>query len=296
LIRFLAFSIKRAWQGFWRNIVMSLAATATMVLMLLLLAGLLIVVTGLNAGLDYFESKVEVTAFVRDGASQQRIDEVLTKVRGLPEVAAVTFVTKDEALQRFREYNAARGQPDLVDVLPSNPLPASIEVDLSDPLVYAQVAGALEDERDVVDNVVENQSVVNALLIVTDRLRLAGMIVLGLVGLTVFFIVINTIRLAVVARAREIEIMRLVGASDAFIRWPFIFEGIFVGLVGATVTLGLLALAYEPLSRAMFAIFEVLPLRFGEFVVRDVAVVVLGTGVGLGAIGSWVAVRSYLGR
>ena len=296
MIRFLAFSIKRAWQGFWRNIVMSLAATATMVLMLLLLAGLLIVVTGLNAGLDYFESKVEVTAFVRDGSSQQRIEEVLTTVRGLPEVAAVTFVTKDEALQRFREYNAARGQPDLVDVLPSNPLPASIEVDLSDPLVYAQVAGALEDERDVVDNVVENQSVVNALLIVTDRLRLAGMIVLGLVGLTVFFIVINTIRLAVVARAREIEIMRLVGASDAFIRWPFIFEGIFVGLVGATVTLGLLALAYEPLSRAMFAIFEVLPLRFGEFVVRDVAVVVLATGVGLGAIGSWVAVRSYLGR
>jgi len=296
LIRFLAFSIKRAWEGFWRNIVMSLAATATMVLMLLLLAGLLIVVTGLNAGLDYFESKVEVTAFVRDGSSQQRIEEVLTTVRGLPEVAAVTFVTKDEALQRFREYNAARGQPDLVDVLPSNPLPASIEVDLSDPLVYAQVAGALEDERDVVDNVVENQSVVNALLIVTDRLRLAGMIVLGLVGLTVFFIVINTIRLAVVARAREIEIMRLVGASDAFIRWPFIFEGIFVGLVGATVTLGLLALAYEPLSRAMFAIFEVLPLRFGEFVVRDVAVVVLATGVGLGAIGSWVAVRSYLGR
>ena len=296
MIRFLAFSIKRAWEGFWRNIVMSLAATATMVLMLLLLAGLLIVVTGLNAGLDYFESKVEVTAFVRDGSSQQRIEEVLTKVRGLPEVAAVTFVTKDEALRRFREYNAARGQPDLVDVLPSNPLPASIEVDLSDPLVYAQVAGALEDERDVVDNVVENQSVVNALLIVTDRLRLAGMIVLGLVGLTVFFIVINTIRLAVVARAREIEIMRLVGASDAFIRWPFIFEGIFVGLVGATVTLGLLALAYEPLSRAMFAIFEVLPLRFGEFVVRDVAVVVLATGVGLGAIGSWVAVRSYLGR
>ena len=296
MIRFLAFSIKRAWEGFWRNIVMSLAATATMVLMLLLLAGLLIVVTGLNAGLDYFESKVEVTAFVRDGSSQQRIEEVLTTVRGLPEVAAVTFVTKDEALQRFREYNAARGQPDLVDVLPSNPLPASIEVDLSDPLVYAQVAGALEDERDVVDNVVENQSVVNALLIVTDRLRLAGMIVLGLVGLTVFFIVINTIRLAVVARAREIEIMRLVGASDAFIRWPFIFEGIFVGLVGATVTLGLLALAYEPLSRAMFAIFEVLPLRFGEFVVRDVAVVVLATGVGLGAIGSWVAVRSYLGR
>src|SRR3990172_6222470 len=87
VIRFLAFSIKRAWEGLWRNIVMSLAATATMVLMLLLLAGLLIVVTGLNAALDYFESKVEVTAFVRDGTPQPRIDEVMGIVRGMPEVA-----------------------------------------------------------------------------------------------------------------------------------------------------------------------------------------------------------------
>lgn len=90
--------------------------------------------------------------------------------------------------------------------------------------------------------------------------------------------------------------MRLVGASDAFIRWPFVFEGVFVGLLGALVTLGLLVLAYEPLSRAMFALFEVLPLRFGEFVLRDLALVVLGTGVALGGLGSYVSVRSYLGR
>ena len=294
MIRFLLFSMKRAWEGFWRNIVMSLAATATMVLMLLLLAGLLIVVTGLNAGLDYFESKVEVTAFVRDGASQARISEVMDKVKAMPDVAGMAFVSKDEAIQRFREYNAARGQTDLTDVLPWNPLPASIEVDLADPLVYAQVANTLKDERDVVENVVENQSVVNALLTVTNTMRLGGTVVLGLVGITVFFIVINTIRLAVVARAREIEIMRLVGASDAFIRWPFVFEGIFVGLLGAVVTLGLLVLAYEPLSRVMFALFEVLPLRFGEFVLRDVALVVVAAGVALGGLGSYVSVRSYL--
>jgi len=296
MISFLLFSMKRAWQGFWRNIVMSLAATATMVLMLLLLAGLLIVVTGLNAGLEYFEGKVEVTAFVRDGASQQRIDAVLAETRAMPEVANVVFVSKDQAIQRFRDYNASRGQADLTDVLPFNPLPASIEVDLKDPLVYAKVSQALQDERDVVERVIENQSVVNALLTVTNTLRFGGLVVLVLVGVTVFFIVINTIRLAVVARAREIEIMRLVGASDAFIRWPFIFEGIFVGLLGATLTLLLLVLAYQPLSQVMFALFNVLPLRFGEFVVRDVALVVVGAGIALGGLGSWVSVRSYLGR
>lgn len=296
MIHFLLFSLKRAWQGFWRNIVMSLAATATMVLMLLLLAGLLIVVTGLNAGLDYFESKVQVTAFVKDAASRPRIDHVMAEVKALPEVATVAYVSKDEAIQRFREYNAQRGQTDLTDVLPWNPLPASIEVELADPLVYGQVAKVLGDEKDVVENVVENQAVVNALLTVTNTMRLGGMLVLGLVALVVFFIVINTIRLAVVARAQEIEIMRLVGASDAFIRWPFVFEGVFVGLLGAALTLGLLALAYEPLSRLMFALFEVLPLRFGEFVLRDVALVVIGAGVGMGGLGSYVAVRSYLVR
>jgi cell division transport system permease protein len=296
MISFLLFSMKRAWQGFWRNIVMSLAATATMVLMLLLLAGLLIVVTGLNAGLEYFEGKVEVTAFVREGASQQRIDAVLAETRAMPEVANVVFVSKEQAIQRFRDYNASRGQADLTDVLPFNPLPASIEVDLKDPLVYAKVSQALQDERDVVERVIENQSVVNALLTVTNTLRFGGLVVLVLVGVTVFFIVINTIRLAVVARAREIEIMRLVGASDAFIRWPFIFEGIFVGLLGATLTLLLLVLAYQPLSQVMFALFNVLPLRFGEFVVRDVALVVVGAGIALGGLGSWVSVRSYLGR
>jgi cell division transport system permease protein len=296
VIRFLAFALRRAWQGFWRNIVMSVAATATMVLMLLLLAGLLIVVTGLNAGLEYFESKVEVTAFVRDGATDARVGEVLAKVESMPQVATVTYVSKDEAIARFRAYNEARGQADLTDVLPWNPLPASIEVNLADPLFYTQVSSALTAEQDVVENVVENQSVVDALVRVTNTLRLGGAIVLGLVALTVFFIVVNTIRLAVVARAEEIEIMRLVGASDAFIRWPFVFEGVFVGLLGALVTLGLLVLAYEPLSRAMFALFEVLPLRFGEFVLRDLALVVLGTGVALGGLGSYVSVRSYLGR
>jgi cell division transport system permease protein len=296
MIRFLAFSMKRAWQGFWRNIVMSLAATATMVLMLLLLAGLLIVVTGLNAGLDYFESKVEVTAFVRDGAPQARVDEVMAEVKALPQVAGVAFVSKDEAIRRFRTYNEARGQADLTDVLPWNPLPASIEVDLADPLAYAGVASTLKNERDVVEEVVENQSVVNALLLITNTMRLGGTIVLGLVAITVFFIVINTIRLAVVARAQEIEIMRLVGASDAFIRWPFVFEGIFVGVLGAVVTLLLLAIAYQPLSEVMFALFQVLPLRFGEFVLRDVALVVLGAGIALGGLGSYVSVRSYLGR
>ncbi len=90
----------------------------------------------------------------------------------------------------------------------------------------------------VVERVKEVESLVDRVLTVTNLLRTGGLVVLALVGIVVLFIIVNTIRLAVVARAEEIEIMRLVGASDAFIRWPFIFEGALVGLIGAAVTLG----------------------------------------------------------
>jgi cell division transport system permease protein len=99
----------------------------------------------------------------------------------------------------------------------------------------------------------------------------------------------------VVARAEEIEIMRLVGASDAFIRWPFVFEGALVGLLGAALALGALGAASEQLGTFMFDFFRVLPLEFGDLA-RDILVLVLGAGVGLGVLGSWVSVRTYLIR
>jgi cell division transport system permease protein len=123
-----------------------------------------------------------------------------------------------------------------------------------------------------------------------------GIVVLAVVGLTVLFIIVNTIRLAVVARAEEIEIMRLVGASDAFIRWPFIFEGALVGLLGAAITIGLLILVQARLAGLLSDFFEVLPVQASAMVGQNVALIVLGTGVGIGVLGSYLSVRSYLRR
>jgi len=130
---------------------------------------------------------------------------------------------------------------------------------------------------------------------VTTFLRTAGLVLLAVIGAIVLFIVINTIRLAVVGRAEEIEIMRLVGASDAFIRWPFVFEGAMVGLLGAALTLGVLGAVADPLGRLMFDFFRVLPLSIGT-ISRDVGLLVLGAGLGLGVLGAWISVRTYLIR
>jgi len=295
LIGFIAFSLRGAWQGFWRNAVMSFAATATMVLMLLLLSGFWIVLTGLNAGLSFVEQKVEVVADIQPTASLDQIHALQAQIQAMPEVSTVDYVDADTALQQFRAQLKAQGQDDLSQYLSTNPLPASFEIKLKDPHVFGNVVGVLQANTTVISSVQQIQKLVDQVLTITNILRTAGLVLLLLVGLVVLFIILNTIRLAVVARSEEIEIMRLVGASDAFIRWPFIFEGAFVGLLGAAITLGVLALAAAPLGQFMFDFFRVLPLEFGSLG-EQLALLVLGTGLGLGVIGSWLSVRSYLIR
>jgi cell division transport system permease protein len=293
---FLFFSIKRAWQGFWRNAVMSLAATATMVLMLLLLAGFWIIQTGLLAGLEFTEQKVEVVAYLQPNATENQIAALAEEIGARPDVASVTIVTRDEALERFRASMEAQGREDLTRYLDSNPLYASIEVKLVDPSAVTAVGAALDPgEQTIVRNVINIEDLVERVLTVTDILRTAGTVVLIIVGVICLFIIVNTIRLAVVARAEEIEIMRLVGASDAFIRWPFVFEGAFVGFLGASITLAVLAAAAEPLGGVMVDFFRVLPIQVGSLT-RDLVALVMGAGVGLGILGSWVSVRTYLIR
>ena len=294
MISFVLFSMTRAWQGFWRNAVMSLAATATMVLMLLLLAGFWIIQTGLLAGLQFTEEKVEVVAYLQTNATDTQVAKLQDDLKAMPEVASVAYVSRAEALDRFRDSMAAQGRQDLTRYLDNNPLYASIEVKMVDPSQVRVVGEALRGDPSV-RNVINIEDLVERVLTVTSILRTAGTVVLVIVGVIALFIIINTIRLAVLARAEEIEVMRLVGASDAFIRWPFVFEGAFVGLLGSLLTLAILLAVADPLSAFMADFFRVLPLQFGSLT-RDLVTLVMGAGVGLGILGSWLSVRTYLIR
>jgi cell division transport system permease protein len=125
MVGFVAFSLRRAWQGFWRNALMSLAATATMVLMLVLLAGFWIIQTGLLSALDFTEAKVEVVANIRLDATPADVSALETSIRAMPQVTGTTYVSKEQALQRFQESMKAQGREDLTKYLDSNPLTAS---------------------------------------------------------------------------------------------------------------------------------------------------------------------------
>ena len=262
MIGFLAFSVRRGWQGFWRNAVMSIAATITMMLMLLLLAGLVIGLSGLQAGLRFVEQKVEIQAFIADGTPKDRIDALAAQVGAQPEVASVTYVDKETALTEWREQLREQGRTDYTTATGTNPIPASLRVKLRDPRVYGDVVETLQASTGVVTDVLETQRVVDALLGVTGFMRTAGIIVMLLVGVTVLFIV----------------------------------EGVLVGLLGAAVTLLILAVAAAPLGQVVATLVGQVPIEFDRNLAVELAVAIVGTGVILGGLGAFVSVRTYLIR
>jgi cell division transport system permease protein len=289
--RFVGFAVVRAWQGFWRNAMMSLAATATVILMLVLLAGLFIVISGLNSGLAFIESKVAVTAQLADDVTPTQRAALIADVEAMPGVSAVDYVSPGAAMIRLQKTYEERGQRLDLGGAPIK-LFASIEISLSD----ANQAGVIGDAlatRSEVARIITKQAEYDKLLGVIGVVRTVGLVAVALVALTVLFMIINTIRIAVYSRANEIEIMRLVGASDSFIRWPFILEGILCGLIGAVITIVLVAIVWDPIQPAMVRVFQ-MPTAVSARFLTTVSLLVLAVGFGVGALGSWISVRSYL--
>jgi cell division transport system permease protein len=291
LVRFIAFSVVRAWQGFWRNAMMSLAATSTVVLMLVLLSGLLIVLAGLNSGLQYIESKVGVTARLVDDLPQARIDALIADIDTMPGVKDAVYISPEVALERLKQFYKEQGQTlDLGGAQIT--LYASVEIALTDASRAGPVADALQ-QRPEVQLITTREENYAKLLGIIGYVRTVGIIALGLVGLTVLFMIVNMIRIAVYSRSGEIEIMRLVGASDSFIRWPFILEGILCGVIGAIVTIILVAVAWEPIKPIMVRVFQ-MPTAVSTDFLAVLSAAILGVGLGVGALGSWISVRANL--
>jgi cell division transport system permease protein len=291
LFRFVAFTVVRAWQGFWRNAMMSLAATATVVLMLILLSGLFIVLGGLDSGLRFIESKVGVTARLIDNLLQPDLDALTADIRVLPGVRKVNYVSPEAALELLKEAYREQGlQLDLGGA--EITLYASVEIALIEPSFATSVQDALIG-RPEVERITTRQVDYDKLLGIIGAIRTVGIAALVLVGLTVLFMIVNMIRIAVYSRSGEIEIMRLVGASDSFIRWPFILEGILCGFIGAVITIIVVAVVWEPIQPIMVRVFQ-MPTAVSSQFLAVLSAVVLGVGLGVGAIGSWISVRANL--
>jgi len=285
------YAVASAAVNFWRHRAMSLAAVFAAAVMMLMLNGFVIVVSNLNVALGALEQKVNVIAYLKDDAPPAEIAKLQDRLRANPLVADVTFLSKDDAMARLKQQLADRR--DLLEMVTGNPLPASVEVRLKDANRIADLAAQLRRET-VVEDVTLQQDVVDNLLRITNFARAAGIVmVASLVGITLF-VIVNTIRLAVYARRQEIEIMKLVGATDWFIRWPFVLEGVLCGLLGALLTSALVGAAYEPMQLQFLSLVQFLPVNLEPDFPLRLAGLTAAVGVAIGAAGSYISVRRFL--
>ena len=286
-----------AAQGFWRNPVMSLASTFTVGLMLLLFAFFLATDRGLQAAVGVLESKVELALFLEDDARVSDVLALRARIEADPAVSRVDYVPKDQAMARLVDIAARRPDIQIVDTS-SNPLQDSLEIKLAHAQDAPRVAASLREEigKGVVSDVVDNPQVVDKLLTITRVLSFGGLAVLGMMLIVALFVIVNTIRIAVHARRDEIEIMKLVGATDWFVRWPFILEGMLVGALGAMAATVVVLIAAGPVMNAMVSFVEILPLSFGQTFIWQLIGSVFALALAVGGGGAMLSVRAHLAK
>jgi cell division transport system permease protein len=296
-MRRLEYVATTAAQGFWRNPVMSLASTFTVGLMLLLFAFFLATDRGLQAAVGVLESKVETAAFLEDDAKVSDVLALRTRLEADPAVSKVDYITKEQAMTRLVDIAAKRPDIQIVDTS-SNPLQNSLEIKLANAQEAPRVTAALRAEigNGVIADVVDNPQVVEKLLTITRVLSFGGLAVLAMMLVVALFVIVNTIRIAVHARRDEIEIMKLVGATDWFVRWPFIVEGMLVGALGAVAATAVVLVAAGPVMNAMVNFIEVLPLSFGTTFLWQLIGSVFALALAVGGGGAMLSVRAHLAK
>ena len=294
IYRNLKFALNSAWQSFWRNLAVSMAAVISITLILILAGVNLIVGHAFSQVLDGFRAKVsEISINVADGTPLQSVYDFQQQLSADPRVTNVRFITKSEALAQFKldPNNLVFAQQ--VD---GNPLDAKLQVrvaKLTDVAAIDQVARGWSGV-DPADPTNYQGEFINRMLQLSTWLGFAGVGLLAILVVVSIVIVMNTIRTAVYHRRKEIEVMKLVGATEWFVRGPFVIEGVMTGLIAASLALALLVIAYEPAVARFREDVAFIPLSYDPGFVASLARDLLLGGALLGALGSYIGVRRYV--
>ena len=296
----LAYFFKQSLQGFARNLSTTLGSIITIFLSLFIIGVFLVGAAVIDNIVKSVESEVSITAYVDDDAKESDINAMEDYIKGLPGVSSVTFTTKEQALEDFRNMSS---NADIVDELGGNPLPASINIELSDPQLVQQVANDIQssdlfkkiaDEDDPADSLKYGQRTVERLFSVTNYVRYIGIALIVLLVFIALVFINNTIRLAIMARRKEIAIMRLVGASNGFIRGPFLMEGALHAIIGAVLAVGCLEVIHQVALPRLQGSLAFLPIEVNGTTFLIIYLVLLAAGLVIGLIGSALAMRRYL--
>ncbi|MCL5037132.1 MAG: permease-like cell division protein FtsX [Chloroflexi bacterium] len=273
-----------------RNVLMNLASISTVTVSTIVLGLFLIATLNLGFWVQKIVDQLQIVIYLKDDVSQEQINRLYDAIKANPQVKDVEFISKQNALKRLQEKLKILIR---MNDMPENPLPNSFEIKLKNSANIAAVAKELETFPGA-ENVKYGQNIAQKLLSLHQAVRIGGLLVVALSLICTIFIIVNTIRLTVYARRREIRIMQLVGAAFWFIRWPFILEGIMQGLLGALPAFVLVYLSYLLfVPRALHAL-PFIPFLPPSGILYYLLWTLLTTGIVIGGLGAFISVNKYL--
>ncbi len=291
-IRTSEYFIREVFLSLKRNNWMSVASIGTVAVSLFIFGMFLMMVMNMNKLAQSLESQVQINVYLEDSVTHDSAREIETDLKSQQGVEAVKFVSREEAMERFKERLG--DQKSLLEALDDdNPLPDAFEVTITRPELVKDTAASIE-KLDGVESAKYGQDVMEHLFEMTRLLRIFGFSLMLVLALATLFIISNTIRLTVFARRKEIAIMKYVGATDWFIRWPFMLEGMVLGLFGSLIAAVILRTAYTATVEKIYDTLAFFPLIPEQPFLNYITVIVIFSGMAIGAVGSAVSIKRFL--
>lgn len=284
--------LRTTFQHIRRSPYQALSAIGIMTLTFFVASLFFLVAVASQTILTYFEKKPQITIFFADEKSQESIEALKTKLLATGKVEELKFISKEDALKIYQEQN--KDDPLLLEMVSAEILPASLEISAVDAKYLDELADVFKNEP-LVEDVIYQKDVVDALIAWTSGIRLAGVILVSFLVLVSFLTILTVIGMKIALKKEEIEILKLVGAGRWFIRTPFLLEGIFYGLVGAFLAWGavyLLLLYLTPFLSSFLAGIPILPVSWSFMLYLLLAQLIVASG--LGGFGSFFALFRYL--
>lgn len=292
--------IKYGWVAFWRNGWLSVSTISIMILALLVFEGLVLFNFVSKGAIQSIQEKIDISVYFKSNVSEDSILSIKRSIEGLEEVKNVEYVSREDALNDFKNRHGGDATiTQTLDELEENPLLASLNIKAKDPRQYASIASYLDKQslQDVVEKVTyaQNEIVINRLNNLVDILKNGGFVLTLFLAFLAIMVTFNTIRLAIFSASEQINIMRLVGASNSFIRGPYIIEGIVIGIVAGIVSFLVMVPLINFVSPFIANFIPEANLKeYFSFSFMKVFLYQILFGVGLGIISSAIAIRRYL--
>ncbi len=285
--------MKDATTSLKRNLTVSSASIATVAATLFILGIFMLTILNVNKGIVNVEAKVEVKIFLKDDITAAQKKELETQVKKVSGVTSVAYESKEQALANFKEQLGEQNKSLVEGLEKDNPMPSSYIVKVNDPNTITAVVEAVKGKAYIL-SVKDGREIVNKIMSITNTIKWVGSaIFIILIGVSLFLIG-NTIKIIVYSRRREIGIMKYIGATDWFIRWPFIIEGMVLGVIGALIADGILFYAYNVVFAKVTTGLLMMQLVPVSYVYTYILGMFVFSGALIGALGSMISIRKFL--